>query len=129
MRYLILSITMKIMRDIDKKIYQDYINLEHVAIDNTNISIDIEKKFKKAIFRYDYVLRDVFSKFDKQLNILDLGCGYGVFAKYCQYKKIINYSGVNYSRSELEFAREFFPGYQFYQAEIIEYLSASNKKF
>ena len=62
-----------------------------------------------ANIRYGYISGDILSsssKYDKKLNILDIGCGYGVFPNYLSKFKNISAYGIDTSKYAIDLGKK-----------------------
>ncbi len=68
-----------------------------------------------------------FSKFfpvDKNIKILDLGCGYGLFLDFCRKRGYLNIEGVEKVSKFVNYARNKLKLINVYEGDIFEYLNA-----
>ena len=51
-------------------------------------------------------------------SVLDIGCGPGQFAQLLVDKKIMNYTGIDFSKKRIDWAKRVCPGYTFVFADV-----------
>jgi SAM-dependent methyltransferase len=67
------------------------------------------------------LLNDIILK-EKQISILDIGCGCGAFYKLCldNFKNSINYTGIDYSSEAIEIAKKTWNYDKFYCKDLFD---------
>lgn len=106
---------------IDNLLYKNYITT-HFG----NIYKDAEKDF--AIY-YRYFNKN-YSKFipnNKNINILDIGCGMGHFIHYLQKKGYPNHLGVDMSEENIKFCKT--KGFHVEHVDIFDFLKSNTEPF
>lgn len=87
---------------------------------NSLISTADEKILKSLFIHYDYKILPYIEKFDKSVNILELGCGPGFLLEYLKQKGFNNTLGIDISAEQIEIAKS--AGHKVIQADVLEFL-------
>lgn len=85
----------------------------------------------KALFHCSDNKKFIIKKFlplDKSINILDLGCGYGVFLNTCKKAGYRNIFGVEVVEKYIQFAREKFDIKTISNSEITDFLESQEDR-
>ena len=90
-----------------------------------NKNFDYEKKKKQL----DLDLKKTISKKDKNIRILDIGCGIGIFAYYCKKDKFKDYTGIDTDNNAIRICKEKFHDFRFHNIDAIKFLANNKKKY
>lgn len=71
----------------------------------------------------------VLKELKSEARVLDIGCGNGRFALFCQGLGLSNYLGVDLSAGQVEIAGKLYAEYEFRQADALEYLKTTGERF
>ena len=118
-------------KDIDSKIFDKYISYQFEQVDNisdrnkSNVLKYLQRRYYCISKELDPLLR----KKEKDVKILDIGCGYGKFTYYCKKKSFKNYLGVDISKEEIDLTKNIFPEYRFKNVDIFDFLKTNKEKF
>lgn len=82
-----------------------------------------DKFIKTRADSYEFIIKKFFS-LDKNINILDLGCGYGVFLHACKETGYKNIFGVEVIKRCVDFAKEKFNIETISNLEIEDFLES-----
>ena len=84
----------------EKNILDNYFNSYFKDVNDLS-----EKGFDKSVKSYGWIYGDFLPK-DKNIRILDLGCGIGHFLYFLEKKGYKNYYGVDGSKDQIKFCKE-----------------------
>lgn len=107
-----------------KDFYRNYYSTHYVGVHS-----DMEAKRKNSSRELDQSLSDIFDSKSKDINILDLGCGFGSFSYFCKKKGFKNYLGIDISEEEIEICKKDFPEFEFFCEDVFNFLKRTKKKF
>jgi 2-polyprenyl-3-methyl-5-hydroxy-6-metoxy-1,4-benzoquinol methylase len=116
----------------EKKIFDNYLTNHYSNLEKTDFSndADVLNLLKAHSAVLDHNLGRMFGEnVDKTNAILDLGCGYGSFLSFLQSKNYTNVTGVDRSTQEISLCKKLFTSYSFVQADILNFVSLTDKKF
>ncbi len=105
--------------------YRKIIYDRYLTTDGFNNFYEIEKQFN-APFYLDSNIKVILPK-NKDVKILDIGCGVGRFLKYLQENGYKNIYGVEIGKEQNQFLKD--KGFDIYQFDIIEFLKNTKEKF
>lgn len=94
---------------------------------NSIISSADEKTLNSLFAHYDYKIYPIINKYSKSASILELGCGPGYLLQYLGEKGFNNCTGIDISFEQIEIAKS--KGYKVLQADVIQFLKASQNTF
>jgi len=103
-----------------KKIYKRYL-----TYDGFKDFDEIEKQFNTPFYLNESV-KNVLPQ-NKDVKILDIGCGFGRFLKYLKDNGYENIYGVEIGEEQNQFLKD--KGFTIYQADVIEFLKTTKEKF
>jgi 2-polyprenyl-3-methyl-5-hydroxy-6-metoxy-1,4-benzoquinol methylase len=67
------------------------------------------------------IVTGLLALFDRQLHILDIGCGAGHLFKWLHSTGFKNYTGIDFSPQMISQAKKFYPDQQFVIANLIDF--------
>jgi 2-polyprenyl-3-methyl-5-hydroxy-6-metoxy-1,4-benzoquinol methylase len=112
---------MCVNQDYKNRIYEKYVtcnqNIDKESISEDNI---------RASIAYGYRLKGWISN-QKDVNVLDVGCGSGRFLYYLKTHGYVNISGVDISQEQVAFARQITPN--IFIADAVAYLESQTEAF
>jgi 2-polyprenyl-3-methyl-5-hydroxy-6-metoxy-1,4-benzoquinol methylase len=103
------------------RLYKTYASNVHEQDGQLNLS-EIDR-YGKA---YDWYLRGWLPS-DRQVNILEVGCGYGRLLRFFSKRGYTNVAGVDVSPEEVELAKKIHPNVV--QEDALEYLEKHTEQF
>ena len=110
------------MNDFREELYRRYSSTfkEHISeFDGKSVEITVSK------YRYQYL--PILKEFNKDVRILELGCGRGTFLEFLINNGYKNVLGIDVSKEQINIAKS-----QYLNAEeigVLEYLKSNNEKF
>jgi len=110
------------MNDFREELYRRYSSTfkEHISeFDEKSVATTLSK------YRYQYL--PILKQFSKDVRILELGCGRGIFLEFLINNGYKNVSGIDVSKEQIDIAKA-----QNLNAEevgVLEYLKSNNEKF
>lgn len=106
----------------NKNLYENYTS--NIAISQNNLSSQIiwSKKY------FEYHILPIIPK-DKDINILELGCGWGKYLHILDLNGYTNVEGVDLSKSQIDEAKSSFDLKNVFCADSIEFLTNSKNKY
>ncbi len=110
------------MNDFREELYRRYSSTfkEHISeFDEKSVATTLSK------YRYQYL--PILKQFSKDVRILELGCGRGIFLEFLINMGYKNVSGIDVSKEQIDIAKA-----QNLNAEevgVLEYLKSNNEKF
>lgn len=116
----------------NKQIFDNYLTNQYSKSENVDFNNDTEiiSLLKRNTRALDCNLGNFFrSSVDKNIKILDLGCGYGNFLYFLKthgYKRVI---GVDTSIEEVKVCKRIFKSYKLVHADIFDYFENVHEKF
>ena len=66
---------------------------------------------------------------NKNLKILDIGCGEGALAKVCSQTDSVDYYGIDICSGFIEQNKKLYPNYTFKNIDIFDFFSTNNNNF
>jgi len=119
------------MNSTEKDIYRNYMNIQFERIEKFDFkNIDgLVIRLKEEIKLTYMPSYKKYMPRDKNIQILDLGSGFGRFAYFCNKLSYKNYTGVDLSVEGIEICKKLFPYYQFIEDDFNDYLGKSGRYF
>ncbi len=108
------------MKNYREKIYKYYSN-----ISGRDLAPQTIEGFKSREPFFDKIINEYFPK-DKNINILEIGCGYGSFGYFIQDRGYKNYIGIDGSASQVNEAQRL--GINIQLDDLVEYIKKLNDK-
>jgi len=110
------------MNDFREELYRRYSSTfkEHISeFDEKSIAITMSK------YRYQYL--PILKEFRKDVRILELGCGRGIFLEFLINNGYKNVFGIDVSKEQIDIAKAQNLNVQ--EIGVLEYLKSSSEKF
>ncbi|GBD88589.1 cyclopropane-fatty-acyl-phospholipid synthase [bacterium BMS3Abin03] len=110
------------MNDFREELYRRYSSTfkEHISeFDEKNVAITITK------YRYQYL--PILKEFNKDVRILELGCGRGIFLEFLINNGYKNVFGIDVSKEQIDIAKA--QNLNVEEISVLEYLKNNNEKF
>jgi len=104
------------------EIYDKYFTTQAVG-DN-----DIEGVTKESLNYFNQNLLKFFPE-DKDIKILEIGCGFGRYLSFLKNKGYKNLTGIDISKEQIEAAKKTYNLNDVHVADAIEYLTNTKQKF
>lgn len=116
----------------NKEIFDNYLTYQYSHCEKTDFNDDkqVLSLLKKNRLPIEHNLGRLFKeRVGNDSKVLDLGCGYGNFLFFLRSHGYKNVTGVDISTEEIAVCEKLFPAYKFHQADIHEYIRATDEKF
>ncbi|GMR25282.1 MAG: hypothetical protein BMS9Abin39_0568 [Ignavibacteria bacterium] len=110
------------MNDFREELYRRYSSTfkEHISeFDEKSVATTLSK------YRYQYL--PILKEFDKDIRILELGCGRGIFLEFLINNGYKNVFGIDVSKEQIDIAKAQTLNVE--EIGVLEYLKSSNEKF
>lgn len=92
-----------------------------------DLFVSIDDEIKSEWKYFDYKLFPLIREFNKEVKILEIGCGRGTLLEYLKGKKYLNVVGIDISREQIEIAQS--KGLNAIEGDIFDFLVNSDLNF
>lgn len=110
------------MNDFREELYRRYSSTfkEHIS--------EFDKKSViKTFIKYRYQYQPILNKFNKDVRILELGCGRGLFLEFLNNSGYKNVFGIDVSKEQIDIAKT--KKFNVKETDVMEYLKSNKEKF
>lgn len=87
-----------------------------------------EVAFRGKVFTIEGIFKNI-QKTDKTIRILDIGCGDGALAYFCDKNGYTNYKGIDICEDFVKINKNKYPDLSFNFIDAFDFLSSSTEKF